>query len=107
MGSVGDIDFAIKKAAVKDDLFVLGGDNLFDYHLKDFVAFASDKNSAVTIGLYDIHNLKDATNYGVVELGAGSRLVSFRRETSQATVNIDLDVLLLFSQGDIILPGAV
>ncbi|MCC6758529.1 MAG: nucleotidyltransferase family protein [Candidatus Omnitrophica bacterium] len=83
LGSVGDIDFAIKKAAVKDDLFVLGGDNLFDYHLKDFVAFASDKNSAVTIGLYDIHNLKDATMYGVVELGAGGAVVSFEEKPAQ------------------------
>lgn len=80
LGSVGDIDFAIKSLDIKEDLFVLGGDNLFDYHLGDFVAFSQKKNTAVTVGLYDIHNLKDATMYGVVELGKDSKMVSFEEK---------------------------
>jgi glucose-1-phosphate thymidylyltransferase len=83
LGSVGDIDFTIKKLGIKDDLFVLGGDNLFDYHLKDFVAFASRQRSAVTIGLYDIHNLHDATMYGVVQIASDGKLVSFEEKPAQ------------------------
>ncbi len=79
LGSVGDIDFVINKLKINDDLFVLGGDNLFDYHLKDFVAFAN-KNSALTVGLYDIHNVKDASMYGVVELGKDGKVQSFEEK---------------------------
>ncbi len=80
LGSVGDIDFTIKTISTNDDLFVLGGDNLFDYQLNDFVVFAQAKKTAVTVGLYDIHNLKDATMYGVVELGANGKMLSFEEK---------------------------
>ncbi len=80
LGSVGDINFTIKKTGLSDDLFVLGGDNLFDYQLNDFVTFASKKRSAVTIGLYDIHDLKEAHMYGVVEIGPDGKLVSFEEK---------------------------
>jgi glucose-1-phosphate thymidylyltransferase len=83
LGSVGDINFAIKTAGITNDLFVIGGDNLFDYQLDGFVAFAQKKPTAVSIGLYDIHNLKDATMYGVVELGPEGMLVSFEEKPVQ------------------------
>ncbi|MCB9771152.1 MAG: nucleotidyltransferase family protein [Candidatus Omnitrophica bacterium] len=83
LGSVGDIDFTIKELNISDDLFVLGGDNLFDYQLNDFVAFASKKRSAVTIGLYDIHNLSEATMYGVVEIDAQGKMLSFHEKPAQ------------------------
>lgn len=80
LGSVGDIDFSIRSLNISDDLFVLGGDNLFDYPLADFVAFASARKTAVSVGLYDIHNLKEATMYGVVELNATHKVVSFEEK---------------------------
>ncbi len=82
LGSVGDIDFAISSLNISDDLFVLGGDNLFDYSLSDFVAFASARKTAVSVGLYDIHSLKDASMYGVVELDANSKVISFEEKPS-------------------------
>jgi len=83
LGSVGDIDFAIKKGAINDDLFVLGGDNLFDYKLNDFVVFAAKKRSAITIGLYDIHNLEEASIYGVVQIAGDGKLVSFEEKPAK------------------------
>ena len=85
LGSVGDIEFAIKDCAISDDLFVLGGDNLFDYELKDYVTFASapQKRSAITIGLYDIKNLEEAPMYGVVQINAEGKLISFEEKPAQ------------------------
>ncbi len=80
LGSVGDIDFTIRSLGIEEDLFVLGGDNLFDYQLESFVSFSKAKTNAVTVGLYDIRNLKDATMYGVVELGADGKVKSFEEK---------------------------
>ncbi len=80
LGSVGDIDFTIDSLKIDEDLFVLGGDNLFDYRLDDFVVFAKQKNTVVSVGLYDIGDLKDATMYGVVDLGKEGRVVSFEEK---------------------------
>ncbi len=75
LGSIGDIDFVLKNQHINEDLFVLGGDNLFDYGLGDFVKFAQAQVPNVSIGLYDIHDQNAATRFGVVELCAESRKV--------------------------------
>lgn len=38
LGAIGDIDFAIRQAEIDDELFVAVSDNLFTFHLTDFVA---------------------------------------------------------------------
>lgn len=80
LGSVGDIDFVVKSLSLNEDLLVLGGDNLFDFSLEKFVAFGRAKKTAVSVGLYDIHNLKDASIYGVVELGDDNSIKSFEEK---------------------------
>jgi len=83
LGSVGDIDFVIKKHKIQDDLLVLGGDNLFDYSLKDFMAFSSKKRPAATIGLYDIGSKNDATQFGVVSLDEKRKVILFEEKPAK------------------------
>ncbi|MEW5895675.1 MAG: nucleotidyltransferase family protein [Candidatus Omnitrophota bacterium] len=80
LGSVGDIEFVLNNYVIDDDLLVLGGDNLFDYTLDDYVAFARKNNPSVTIGLYDIHSLKDAARFGVVEIYDNGRIRTFEEK---------------------------
>jgi glucose-1-phosphate thymidylyltransferase len=76
LGAVGDLDFAIRKAGLADDLLVLASDNLFDGSLADFAAFARAKTGA-GVGVYD---LKDpalgAGRYGMVTLDGTSRITA-------------------------------
>lgn len=83
LGSVGDINFTIKSKKIQDDLLVLGGDNLFDYSLVDFIHFAVTKSPAVSIGLYDIHDLKQATIYGVAQIDTHGKIVSFEEKPAK------------------------
>jgi glucose-1-phosphate thymidylyltransferase len=80
LGSIGDIAYVLENRMVDDDLFVLGGDNLFDYSLDSFADFARSRAPAVTIGLYDIGSRKGASAFGVVELGEEGRLLSFEEK---------------------------
>ena len=80
LGSVGDINFVLKNTKIKDDLLVVGGDNLFDYNIDEYVAFAQKNIPHVTIGLYDIHNIKEAGLFGVVELDKKGKVVSFEEK---------------------------
>lgn len=80
LGSIGDIYFVLKKKPLKDDLLVIGGDNLFDYALDEYIDFARSKTPSVTVGLYDVHQLDKAKNFGVVKLDDGRRLVSFEEK---------------------------
>jgi glucose-1-phosphate thymidylyltransferase len=75
-GAIGDMYFAIQKMKIKEDLLVVGGDNLFDGQVKEFVSFARKKKKPV-IGIFDIGKKSEATKYGVVTLDASRRLVGF------------------------------
>lgn len=80
LGSIGDIEFALKQEKVNDDVLVIGSDNLFDYNINDYVKFAQKKSPAVSIGLYDIGDLSEATLFGVVTLGKDEKVTSFEEK---------------------------
>jgi len=73
-GAIGDIAFV---DLVGDDLLVIAGDNLFDFSLRDFVAFWREKGRASAVALYDVGDRELARKYGIVELGEDDRVVGF------------------------------
>ena len=77
LGSVGDIHFVLENAAVEDDLLIVGGDNLFDFDVEQFLTFAADKKPAVTIGLFDIGRKEDAKEFGVAALDEDGKVKQF------------------------------
>ncbi len=83
LGSIGDIDFVLKQKKVQDDLLVVGGDNLFDFNIEEYIRFASKKNDCVSLGLYDIKDLSEAKLFGVVALDGSGKVTSFEEKPQQ------------------------
>ncbi len=83
LGSMGDIDFVIKKKNIREDLLVMGGDNLFDLGLNNYFFHAQKNSPRTTIGLYDILDIGEAKKFGVVELDAQKKVVSFMEKPDQ------------------------
>lgn len=79
-GAIGDMKFAIDKKRIKDDLLVIGGDNLFDRDLEGFLSFARSKRPSVTIGAYDVKHKRLASKYGVVRLNGKNSIVDFKEK---------------------------
>ncbi len=80
LGSVGDINFVWKLEKESDDWLVIGGDNLFEQNLQDFMNFALKKAPAITIGVYDTQDIKGATKFGVIALDSNKKVVSFEEK---------------------------
>jgi glucose-1-phosphate thymidylyltransferase len=81
LGAVGDIEFAIKKKGIREDLLVIGGDNLFEFSLRAFTAFARQRSPDASFAVFDIQDRKKASLYGVVETDAGDgRVVGFEEK---------------------------
>jgi glucose-1-phosphate thymidylyltransferase len=74
LGAIGDIAHV---DLAGDDLLVIAGDNLFDFSLRDFVAFWRAKGRASAVALYDVGDRELARKYGIVELGEDDRVVGF------------------------------
>ncbi|MBU0548171.1 MAG: nucleotidyltransferase family protein [Candidatus Omnitrophica bacterium] len=80
LGSIGDINFVIIKKKIKDDLLVIGGDNLFSGSLQGFLGSFKKNVPAVNIGLYRLKQRKDASSYGVVKLDKHKKIISFEEK---------------------------
>jgi glucose-1-phosphate thymidylyltransferase len=83
LGAIGDIAFVLERTGMDDDLLVVAGDNLFDFALADFAAFANEKGVASALAVYDCGDLELATHYGVVETDAGDRVIGFEEKPSE------------------------
>lgn len=67
LGALGDINFLIKKKNVSNDMMIIAGDNLFELSLKEVVEIFRKKNHNCVV-LYDVKDLAQAKNYGVVKV---------------------------------------
>jgi glucose-1-phosphate thymidylyltransferase len=60
----------------RDDILVLGTDNLFDWSLKEMVLFAKDQVPSSTVAVRAVGSLKEASRCAVVELDDKAKLIS-------------------------------
>ena len=77
LGAIGDMLFVVDRIGADDDLLVIAGDNLFDFHLGELVAFWRTKGVASAVALRDVGSLELARQYGIVDLDSDARIRSF------------------------------
>ena len=81
LGSIGDTNFVIKQKKINDDLLILGGDNLFEFDLKDLISYFYQKNSDIT-ALYDLQDLELIKKMSVVEINKEEKITYFEEKPS-------------------------
>ena len=79
LGAVCDIQFAIDRLGIDDDLLVIAGDNLLDFSLTRFLEFAREKGTSCTMRYREPDNAR-LTRSGVCEIDADGRLVSLEEK---------------------------
>jgi glucose-1-phosphate thymidylyltransferase len=80
LGAIRDIEFAVKKKGIDDELLVIGGDNLFEFDLEVFLDFAKARTPAATLALFDIKDVKKASLYGVAKIDASAKVIDFKEK---------------------------
>ncbi len=89
LGAIGDINYTIHQANIDDDVIIIAGDNLFNYHLKDVVSYYQEKNSPVICGkkLDDMNLLKRFAVASYDEEGRLTKLVE-KPEVPESNIGI-------------------
>ena len=82
LGAVKDIQFAIDQLGLDDDMLVIAGDNVLDFSLTKFLAYAKQKNTSCIMRYYEPEE-KKLTKCGVVEIDAEDRIVSMEEKPAQ------------------------
>jgi len=97
LGAIGDIAFVVERAGLAgDDLLVVAGDNLFDFSLAGYVAWWRGKGEASAVALHDVGDLALARQYGIVELRADERIVSFQEKPAEPPSTLAATATYLF-----------
>ena len=53
LGAVRDIEYAIEKLNIDDDMLVIAGDNLLDFSLTKFISYCKEKNTSCVMRYYE------------------------------------------------------
>ncbi len=79
LGAVCDIQFAIDQLKLDDDLLIIAGDNVLDFSLTRFIAYAQEKNTSCTMRYYEPDENK-LHKTGVSEIDEADRLLSMEEK---------------------------
>lgn len=70
LGAVRDIQFAIDTMSLDDDMLVIAGDNVLDFSLTEFIAYAKSKGTSAVMRYFE-DDTKRLTKSGVLKIGEG------------------------------------
>ena len=65
LGAIGDIGLVLGKKDIRNDLLIMGSDNLFDMDLADFIKFSSERRPGSALLLFDVGDKEKAKRYGI------------------------------------------
>ena len=79
LGAVCDIQFAIDKLGLNDDLLIIAGDNVLDFSLTSFLRYAREKSTSCTMRYYEGDEAR-LRKSGVSEIDENQRLLSMEEK---------------------------
>lgn len=74
LGAVKDIQFAIEKCSLDDDMLVIAGDNLLDFSLTKFMRYAKDKGTSCIMRYFE-PSMEKLKKCGVAEVDGTDKIV--------------------------------
>ena len=82
LGAVRDIQFAMEKFALDDDLLVIAGDNLLDFSLQRFIDYALECRTSCLMRYFE-PSVPKLTKCAVVEVDSHDRILSMEEKPVQ------------------------
>lgn len=80
LGAVKDVQFAIEKLHIEDDMLVIAGDNVLDFSLTRFVEYALKKQTSCIMRYYEPDD-KKLLKCGVVEIDETDKILSMTEKS--------------------------
>lgn len=82
LGAVCDIQFAIDKLGLDDDLLILAGDNVLDFSLTAFLRYAGEKGTSCVMRYFEPEEAR-LRRSGVSEIDESERLLSMEEKPAE------------------------
>jgi len=82
LGAIGDMNLVLTKHGIREDVIVVGGDNLFSDDLFEFGEFCREKNAPV-LAVYDVGDLEEIKKYNSIEINGEGQITFFEEKPAQ------------------------
>lgn len=86
LGAVRDIQFAIDALSLDGDMLVIAGDNVLDFSLTEFIAYAKDKGTSAVMRYFE-EDAKRLTRSGVLNIGDGDLITDMTEKPAIPSSN--------------------
>ncbi len=86
LGAVRDIQFAIDKLTLDDDILVIAGDNLLDFSLTQFIKYAKSKNTSCIMRYFE-GNREKLKKCGVVSIDENDAIIEMAEKPQEPKSN--------------------
>ncbi len=86
LGAVRDIQFAIEKLNLDDDMLVIAGDNVLDFSLTKFINYAKNKNASCIMRYYEPDRQK-LLKCGVVSIDSNDKITKMTEKSPTPQTN--------------------
>ena len=87
LGAVKDIQLAVEKLNLADDLLVMAGDNVLDFSLSKFVEFAKEKNTSCVM-CHEENELKKQQKTAIITLDGNDLITSYEEKPKEPKGNL-------------------
>lgn len=87
LGAVKDIQLAVEKLKLADDLLVMAGDNVLDFSLSKFVDFAKEKNTSCVM-CHEENELKKQQKTAIITLDGNDLITSYEEKPKEPKGNL-------------------
>ena len=99
LGAVKDIQFAIDKLGLDDEMLVIAGDNLLNFSLTKFIQYAKNKGTSCIMRYYEPEE-KKLTKCAVVEIDDSDRIVTMEEKPAQPKSHWCCPPFYFYTQAD-------
>ena len=99
LGAVKDIQFAIEKCQIDSDVLVIAGDNVLDFSLTKFIAYAKQKNTSCIMRYFEKEE-KKLQKAGVVCVDEKDKIVSMEEKPCAPKSNWACPPFYYYTQED-------
>ena len=97
LGAVGDMAVAVEQGKIDDDLFVIAGDNLIGFSLKNMADLSKEKKSSVVAGRKAAKE-EIAGRFGNIILDENNKIIGFEEKPEKPKSEIAATATYLFNK---------
>lgn len=100
LGAVRDIQLAVEKLNLTDDLLIMAGDNVLDFSLSQFVEFAQKKDTSCVM-CHEEKDLKKQQKTAIITVDDDGRITSYEEKPKEPKGNLAVPPFYYYKACDV------